>query len=81
MYKRIFKFDLSSGYHHINLHPSIFKYFGFSWSGKFYVFTLFLYLDDGFCFADNYSNCLQASNFVKDTLVKAGFVVNEEKSL
>lgn len=37
-----------------------------------------LYLDDGFCFEDNYSNCLQASNFVKDTLVKAGFVVNEE---
>lgn len=40
-----------------------------------------LYLDDRFCFADNYSNCLQASNFIKDTLVKAGFVVNEEKSL
>lgn len=35
----MFKFDLSSGYHHIDLHPSMFKYFGFSWSGKFYVFT------------------------------------------
>lgn len=34
-----FKFDLSSGYHHIDLHPSMFKYFGFSWSGKFYAFT------------------------------------------
>lgn len=107
----MFKFDLSSGYHHIDLHPPMFKYFGFSWSGKFYVFTslpfglssapfiftkilrylvrfwremgiyIVLYLDDGFCFADNYSDCLQASNFVKDTLVKAGFVVNEEKSL
>lgn len=31
------------------------------------------------CFADNYSNCLQASDF-KDTLVKAGFVDIEEKS-
>lgn len=39
-----------------------------------------LSLDDGFCFAGNYSNCLQASNFVKDTHGKAGFVVNEEKS-
>lgn len=35
----MFKFDLSSGYHHIDLHPSMFKYFGFSWSGKSYVFT------------------------------------------
>lgn len=38
-----------------------------------------LYLDDGFCFADNYSNCLQESDF-KDILVKVGFVDIEEKS-
>lgn len=42
---------------------------------------MFYILTTDFFFADNYSNCLQASNFVKDTLVKAGFVVNEEKSL
>lgn len=33
------KFDLFSWYHHTDLHPSIFKYFEFSWSGEFYVFT------------------------------------------
>jgi hypothetical protein len=30
------KLDLSSGYHHIPLHPSQFKYFGFEFEGKTY---------------------------------------------
>lgn len=37
----MFKFDLSSGYHHIDLHPSMFKYFGFSWSGNFLCIYFF----------------------------------------
>lgn len=35
----MFKFDLSSGYHHIDLHASMYKYFGFSWDNCFYVFS------------------------------------------
>lgn len=106
----MFKFDLSSG-DHIDLHPSMFKYFGFSWSGKFYVFTslpfglssapfiftkilknlvrfwremgiyIVLYLDDGFCFADNYLIVYKRQILLKIHLLRARFVVNEEKSL
>lgn len=35
----MFKFGLSSGYHHIDLHASMYKYFGFSWDNCFYVFS------------------------------------------
>lgn len=35
----MFKFDLSSGYHLIDLHASMYKYFGFSWDNCFYVFS------------------------------------------
>lgn len=35
----MFKFDLSSGYHHIDLHASTYKYFGFSLDYCFCVFS------------------------------------------
>ena len=38
------KYDLTSGYHHINIHPDFFTYLGFSWKfnnvTKFFVFTV-----------------------------------------
>lgn len=106
-----FKFDLSSGYHHIDLHVSMYKYFGFSWDNCFYVFSslafglssapfiftkilrnlvrfwreqgiyIIVYLDDGFGFSDSFANCEYSSLKVYNTLIKAGFVVNTEKSV
>ena len=39
----MFKFDLTSGYHHISIYKSHWKYLGFSWNvrdgPKYYVFT------------------------------------------
>lgn len=38
------KFDLTSGYHHVNIHPDHFKYLGFSWKFhnkvRYFVFTV-----------------------------------------
>ena len=40
----LFKFDLKSGYHHIDIHPEHHKYLGFRWDGNdktnYYVFTV-----------------------------------------
>lgn len=107
----MFKFDLSSGYHHIDLHVSMYKYFGFSLDNCFYVFSslafglssapfiftkilrnlvrfwreqgiyIIVYLDDGFGFSDSFANCEYSSLKVYNTLIKAGFVVNTEKSV
>lgn len=40
-----------------------------------------LYLDDGFCFADNYLIVYKRQILLKIHLLRARFVVNEEKSL
>ena len=31
--------DYTSGYHHVDLHPEFWQYFGIEWDGHFYVFT------------------------------------------
>ena len=36
----MFKFDISSAYHHIDIHSSHQTFLGFSWEGKFYVFSV-----------------------------------------
>lgn len=36
----LFSFDLKSGYHHVDITPAHYKYLGFEWGGKFYVFTV-----------------------------------------
>lgn len=36
----LFKFDLKSGYHHIDIHPEHTKYLGFEWGGSWYVFNV-----------------------------------------
>ena len=41
----LFKFDLKSGYHHVDIHPDFHTYLGFQWETKgvasYYVFTVF----------------------------------------
>ena len=34
------KFDLKSGYHHIDIHPEHTKFLGFEWGGAWYVFNV-----------------------------------------
>ena len=40
----LFKFDLKSGYHHVDIHPDHFQFLGFQWEEKgvpnYYVFTV-----------------------------------------
>lgn len=42
---------------------------------------IIVYLDDGFGFSDSFANCEYSSLKVYNTLIKAGFVVNTEKSV
>lgn len=105
------KFDLRSGYHHIDISTKSQTYLGFSWKDKFYCFTVLpfglstapyvftkclrpivkyfrencidivLYLDDGLVLSNTKNQCENVSKFVQDTLDKAGFLVNIEKSV
>lgn len=111
----LFKFDLKSGYHHVDIHNSHQTYLGFSWSvegeTKYFVFSVLpfglstapfaftkvcrplvklwrfhgikivIYLDDGFSIAETFPACMSNSNFVKSSLIRAGFIPNEEKSV
>ena len=36
----VYKFDLKSGYHHIDICPQPDTFFGFSWKGKYFCFTV-----------------------------------------
>jgi len=36
----VFKFDLKSGYHHIDICPQQHTFLGFSWKGKYFCFTV-----------------------------------------
>lgn len=111
----MFKFDLSSGYHHLSVNPLHHPYLGFSWflNGKLsyfvfsvlpfglrsapYIFTKLLrplftfwrsqglrivvFLDDGWGINKDFQSSLRDAEFVKQTLVKAGFVINLQKSI
>ena len=35
----MFSIDLKSGYHHLDIHPDCWKFLGFEWHGKYYVYT------------------------------------------
>lgn len=108
------KFDLTSGYHHINIHEDHQQYLGFSLeiNGKIryfvltvlpfglssagYIFTktlrplvthwransfpIIMYLDDGWV-CDTKENCERISSIIQMDLVRAGFLVNQEKSV
>ena len=107
----MFKFDLRSGYLHLDICPQHQTYLGFEWDGQFYCCTVLpfglttgtyiftkcfrqlvkfwrengikvvLYLDDGFRTSQNRKICIEDSLFVKNSLIEAGFLVNEEKSI
>jgi len=107
----MFKFDLRSGYLHLDICPQHQTYLGFEWDGQFYCYTVLpfglttgpyiftkclrplvkfwrengikvvLYLDDGFGMSQNREICIEDSLFVKNSLIEAGFLVNEEKSI
>lgn len=107
----MYKFDLMSGYFHLDICPQHQTYLGFSWKGKFYCFTVLafgistgpyiftkclrplvkywrensvnivLYLDDGFGMNVNEQKCIKDAQFVKHSLLDAGFLINEEKSV
>lgn len=107
----MFKFDLKSGYFHLDICPQQQTYLGFCWKEKFYCFTVLpfgistgpyiftkclrplvkfwrensvkivLYLDDGFGMNLDEKQCIEDSKFVKQSLLDAGFLLNEEKSI
>ena len=35
----MFTIDLKSGYHHLDMHPDAWRYLGFEWKNKYYVYT------------------------------------------
>ena len=111
----LIKFDLKSGYHHLDIFVAHQVYLGFAWElqGKtrYFVFTVLpfglssacyaftkllrpligywrgqgirvvLYLDDGIVAIKDTELAGSVSKQIRDDLSKAGFVVNEAKSL
>ena len=43
--------------------------------------NIVLYLDDGFGMSPNVDTCLKDSEFVRKSLLDAGFLINENKSI
>ena len=107
----LFPFDLKAGYHHVDIADIHWKYLGFAWAGKYYVFTVLpfglssacyvftkllrplvcywrarglrivVYLDDGLCAAAGLDAARLASDLVRSSLSKAGFVAHPTKSV
>ena len=107
----MFKLDLKSGYHHIDICVAQQSFLGFCWKGEFCVFTVLpfglsstpyiftkclrpmvkfwrqsginivLYLNDGIGMSSSIESCSYQNAFVKDSLLQAGFLVNEDKSI
>lgn len=105
------KFDLQSGYHHIDIDPCFQQYLGFSWKGNYFCFTVLsfgltsapcvftkclrplvkywrknnlkvvLYLDDGLIMAMSEAQCNSVTEIIKQSLISAGFFINEKKSI
>uniref|UniRef100_A0A7M5XH70 Reverse transcriptase domain-containing protein n=1 Tax=Clytia hemisphaerica TaxID=252671 RepID=A0A7M5XH70_9CNID len=111
----LFKFDLKSGYHHVDIHCDHQKYLGFSWNfGKgpkrYFLYSVLpfglssgpliftkivrvlikfwrahgiriaCFLDDGLSIEYAREKAKENAVFVKGSLDKSGFIVNEEKS-
>lgn len=111
----MFKFDLTSGYHHFSISPIHHSYLGFSWiingAVKYFVFSvlafgltsapflftkglrplvkywrghglkIIIFLDDGWGINRSFETASSDAQFVLDTLQKAGFLVNIDKSI
>jgi hypothetical protein len=61
--------------------PSFFRNACEKWSNidvKIQI-KIVMYLDDGFGMAQNFEDCINHSQFVKNSLTKAGFLINEKK--
>jgi hypothetical protein len=89
----MFKFDLKLGYFHVEIHPNLKKYLGFSWKvqndTKYFVFAVLLfglsvagwvYLDEGWGSHDPQKSVVVSSH-VNNDLQKADFIINNEKSI
>ena len=111
----LFKFDLKSGYYHVDIFSPHQTYLGFSWviggTTRYFFFTVLpfglstapfiftkilrplvkywrlhavkiaVFLDDGISIEYDYNQALSNSKFVRNSLIKAGFVLNENKSV
>jgi len=111
----LFKFDLKSGYYHIDIFEPHQTYLGFSWNfeGKtrYFIFSVLpfglstapfiftktvrplikywrslaikivCFLDDGLGTEPNKEKAINSSRIVYETLIKAGFVPNAQKSI
>ena len=104
----LYKFDLRSGYFHIDISSEFQTFLGFQFEEKFYTYTVLpfglssapyiftkclrsmikfwrkncikivVFLDDGLGMNSELSKTIKDSNFVKQSLLKAGFVINME---
>ena len=66
-----YSFDLTSGYHHVDIHESQFRFLGFAWEFK----GKMPYLERDF------DTACKHMHIVRNDLVSAGFLCNVEKSV
>ncbi|CAC5360929.1 unnamed protein product [Mytilus coruscus] len=87
----MYKFDLSSGYFHLDICPQQQTFLGFSWNNRFYCFTVLVF---GICTGPYiFTKCLRpmvkywCENgkdvvlYLDDGFEDAGFLINEGKSI
>ena len=107
----MFKFDLTSGYFHLDINIKFQTYLGFRVDNEFYCFTVLpfglssapfiftkclrpmvkhwrkncikmvMFLDDGFGMSRGLEKARKEAMFVKDSLIRAGFLINSVKSI
>ena len=107
----LFRFDLKSGFFHIDFNTKFQTYVGFQVDEKFYCFTVMpfglcsapyaftkclrtmvkhwrencikivVFLDDGFGMNQGFDKTLKDAEFIMNSLIKAGFIINSEKSV
>ena len=111
----LYGFDISKGYHHVDIWEGHQMFLGFSWKidekRKFFVFTVLAvgitsgpfiftkfvhcllkhwrslgiktacFIDDGLGTASSLRVAYAESNIVRSTLISAGFVINDKKSI
>lgn len=107
----MFKFDISSAYHHVEISSSQQTFLGFSWKNSYYCFrvlpfglssapylftklmrplvkywrtcciNIVVYLDDGWGCSSNLDLCRENACFIKSSIEKSGFMLNNDKSI
>lgn len=68
----MFKSDLSSEYHHIDLHASMYKYFGFSWDNCFMYFLVWFIMSTIYFYKDpkEFSKILERTRYLYHCLFR-----------